>query len=90
MPKHASVDAYLISTRFEFLQRLSDIGLGNDGIALKDTACAPAADLHDHAFGDSGAAKVARGGPPQIVEKQSRSAGGFRGFPPSVSEIPHR
>jgi hypothetical protein len=66
------------STRFQFFECLGNVRLRDDGITLKHAPCAPAANSHDHAFGDSGAAQVARGGATQIVEEQTGNACGFR------------
>lgn len=59
------------SVSFEVLERVGDIGLRDDCIALKYVASAPAAGLHDDTFRDSGGAQVARGNAAQIVGKQS-------------------
>jgi len=44
--------------RLKSLKRIGNVGPRHDGISLEDAACAPAADLHDDAFGVSGAAQI--------------------------------
>ncbi len=60
---------------FPFLHCLLYIHLRDDRIALKYATSSPAADLHNDAFRDTGAAKIASGSTAQIVEEKPRHTG---------------
>lgn len=73
---------------FQFCHRIPNIGLRNDCVALEHAPRFPAADLHNHAFGDSGSAKIPSGAPSQIVEEQVRHLGRFTRIRPRSPKVP--
>src|ERR1035437_6166619 len=73
---------------FELLQCVGDVCLRDDCITLKDAPSSPAANFHDDAFGDSGAAQVASSGAAQIMEQQTGHTGSLRRLRPGIPKIP--
>jgi hypothetical protein len=52
---------------------IGSVYLRHDDISFKHATSAPAADIHDDAFGDPSTAQITSGGAAQIVEEQPRA-----------------
>jgi hypothetical protein len=55
----------------QFPHRVRNVRAAHDCIPLEYAAGAPTADLHNDRFRDTGAAKIARCGPPKVMEDQA-------------------
>src|SRR5262249_17133705 len=75
---------------FPPLRALREVALRSHVVASEDRARAPAAELHHHLLGDAGADRVACGGAAEVMEEETREAGGLRGAAPRLPEAAGR